>query len=66
MTITANSKSYEIDNPSTVGEFIEKMGENPKRCVVELNGNAMRFEQFKDLPLNDGDVLEVMRIVAGG
>ncbi len=66
MTITANSKSYEIDNQSTVGEFIEKMGENPKRCVVELNGKAMRFEQFKDLPLNDGDVLEVMRIVAGG
>ena len=30
------------------------------------NGKAMRFEQFKDLPLNDGDVLEVMRIVAGG
>ena len=66
MTITANSERYELEEVKSVSVFIEEMGENPKRCVVELNGDAMRFEHFKDILLKDGDVLEVMRIVAGG
>ncbi len=66
MMITANSKSYEIENGETVSAFIERQGNDPRRCVVELNGVAMRFENFKDVALNDGDVLEIMRVVAGG
>lgn len=66
MTITANSKPYSVQDGTTVSAFIEQMGENPKRCVVELNGDAMRFEQYKDILLKEGDVLEIMRIVAGG
>ncbi len=64
--IKANSAEYAADDSQTVAEFIEKLGANPRRCVVEYNGAAMRYEQFAPVKLRDGDVLEVMEIVAGG
>ncbi len=67
MKITANARDYDIeDGAPTVSKFIESLGLDASRCVVELNGRAMRFESFKDVPLKDGDVLEIMQIVAGG
>ncbi|MBO6102168.1 MAG: sulfur carrier protein ThiS [Opitutales bacterium] len=66
MKIKANGKVYEISAPQTVAEFISALGANPQRCVVELNGHALRFEAFKDAVLKDGDALEIMSIVAGG
>lgn len=66
MKITANSKQYEIAENTTVAAFIESTGVKAARCVVELNGKAMRFDAFADIVLRDGDVLEIMQIVAGG
>ncbi len=66
MIITANSKRYEVSEGETVSSFIESRGTDPRKCVVEINGVATRFENFKDTPLRDGDVLEIMRVVAGG
>jgi len=66
MKITANSKDFEIQEALTVAEFITRMALNPARCVVELNSAALRFEQFKNITLKDGDNLEIMQVVAGG
>ena len=63
--ITANGREP-ADDSQTVAEFIESLGINPRRCVVEHNSNAMRYEEFSKVALSDGDVLEVMQIVAGG
>lgn len=66
MKITANAKVYELSENTAVAEFIRSTGVEPSRCVVELNGRALRFEMFKDLILREGDVLEIMNVVAGG
>jgi len=66
MTITVNSKVCEVPEGTTVGEFLESAGENPRRCVVELNGEAMAYGRFAEIVLRGGDVLEIMRVVAGG
>lgn len=66
MKITANSKIYEKTGNLTVSDFIRSIGANPKRCVVEYNGKAMRFAQFENIELRDGDKLEIMSVVAGG
>ena len=66
MKITANMKECEVAEGTTVVAFIESAGLNPSRCVAELNGAAMTYEKFKDAVLKDGDVLEIMTVVAGG
>lgn len=66
MTITVNSKQLEQPENTTVAELISSLGKNPKRCVVELNGEAMPFSRFSNIVLKDSDKIEVMQIVAGG
>jgi thiamine biosynthesis protein thiS len=66
MKITANSKIFEVRENLKISDFISEQGFNPRRCVVELNGTAMKFSDFENLSLKDGDVLEIMQIVAGG
>lgn len=64
--IRANGREYNADDSRTVADFIESLGINPRRCVVEHNSKAMRYEEFSKAALSDGDVLEVMQIVVGG
>lgn len=64
--IKVNGAKTEIAAPQTVAAFIESLGKNPKRCVVELNGRAFNYAGFKDTVLADGDILEIMAVVAGG
>lgn len=64
--IIANGKSFEISTEKTVSEFAKDMNLNPKKCVVELNNKALKFSEFENLKLKDGDVLEILNLVAGG
>lgn len=64
--IRANGGEYSADDSQTVADFIESLGINPRRCVVEHNSKPMRYDDFSRAALSDGDVLEVMQIVAGG
>lgn len=66
MKIIANSKEFEIEEGKSVADFARSLGLRPERCVVELNKKALRFSQFKDIILKDGDTLEIMSVVAGG
>jgi len=38
----------------------------PRSVVVELNGKAVSPSEFCDLQLNEGDSMEIVKIVAGG
>lgn len=64
--ITLNGKSAEVSTGKTVSQLLEEKKLNPCRCVAEINGKAMPFAQFKDVKINDGDILEIMSVVAGG
>ncbi len=66
MTITVNSKKIELTRPTTIPELISSLGKNPQRCVVELNLQALPYAKFCNTTLKDGDILEIMQIVAGG
>lgn len=64
--ITINGKSADVSADITISQLIEEKNLNPRRCVAEINGKAMPFAQFKDVKINDGDILEIMSVVAGG
>ena len=65
-TIIANGKTIETDLPCTVEEFLIRQNQLPKSVVVEHNGEAVAPSEFAALTLNDGDQLEIVKIVAGG
>lgn len=66
MTITANGQSHEVHTGQTLPEFIEKLGLALERVVVERNREALTPAEARQTTLQDGDVLEIVRIVAGG
>lgn len=66
ITAKINGKLRELAGGTTVEEYIKSLGLNPRRCVAEINASAYNYEGFKNTVINDGDVLEIMSVVAGG
>ena len=64
--IKANGKIHEVDTGKTIADFVAECSLNPRRCLVELNGAVLKFDDFENKNLSDGDILEVMSLVAGG
>ena len=49
----------------TIAALVAELGFVKGTVLVELNGTALRHEEWSG-PLRDGDVVELLRIVAGG
>ncbi|MDF1860292.1 MAG: sulfur carrier protein ThiS [Verrucomicrobiales bacterium] len=67
MTITLNGKSHEIEaNSPTITEFVGTLPIGNQPVLVELNGEAILVREFDEHRIQEGDTLEVIRMVAGG
>lgn len=64
--IVANNKRYAIPASQPLDAFLESVGLKPQLVVVERNGQALTPAEARAATLHDGDVLEIVRIVAGG
>ena len=65
-TIMANGKPREILPATTIADFLSTLGWRPEWVVVEHNGEPVERPRFGGVVLTEGDVLEVVRAVAGG
>ena len=66
INIVVNGQPSPAPDQVSVPEFLKSQEINPDRVVVEWNGQAQTREESARTRLSDGDVLEVVRIVAGG
>ena len=66
MQVTVNGETREAPEGASVLGLVERLGFNPKRVVVELNAEIVPRDGYADAMLNDGDTLELVRIVGGG
>lgn len=64
--VTANGRSYDVEEGATVAAFVRARGLEPRLVVVERNGEPLARDRHEATRLEDGDVLEVVRAVAGG
>ena len=64
--ITANNQKYELTASTTLSEFLEQHEYQVGQVVCERNGNALSPSEMEHMQLQDGDVIEIVRIVAGG
>ncbi|MGF1451882.1 MAG: sulfur carrier protein ThiS [Opitutales bacterium] len=64
--IIANGQSYQVAPGTALPSFIEEQGLPPRQVVVERNGHPVVASELPETILEDGDHLEIVRIVAGG
>jgi thiamine biosynthesis protein ThiS len=66
MQVIANGKPVAAQLPCSLEEFLIAQKLLPRSVVVEHNGEAVAPSEFSRRPLNAGDRLEIVKIVAGG
>ena len=66
MKLLVNGTAHEAAAPLTVRVLLDQLGFGAKPVVVELNQRALFPREHAVMELNDGDVLEIVQITAGG
>jgi thiamine biosynthesis protein ThiS len=66
MQLIVNGDVRDVEDVLTVGAFLASRGLNPKMIVVERNGEIVPRGRYDETPLQSGDVLEIVQMMAGG
>jgi len=66
ITLQVNGKQVELEAPIPLVLYIEKLGVNPRTVAVEHNGVIIERAQFASVVLQEGDRVEIVRMVGGG
>ncbi|MDE0826449.1 MAG: sulfur carrier protein ThiS [Akkermansiaceae bacterium] len=66
MTIQLNGKTETLMTPVSLLDFLQSKDLLSKPLVIELNGQALLREEYRDHTLEDGAILEIVTLAAGG
>jgi sulfur carrier protein len=66
MRLTVNGADREVEDGTTLVQLLESRGLQVGTVVVEHNGTALLRSEVVAAALADGDVLELVKAVAGG
>ena len=66
MLLTVNGAAREVADGTSLPDLVEQLGLRVGSVVVEHNGTALLRSEVLATTLADGDVLELVRAVAGG
>jgi thiamine biosynthesis protein ThiS len=66
MEITVNGEKQTLDSQVTVGELLAKLGIDPETVVIERNLDILNRDNHGSILIEDGDSIEIIRMVDGG
>jgi len=66
ITLQVNGKSVELERPTALMAYLEKLGVDPRAVAVEYNGTILERAAYERITLNEGDTVEIVRMVGGG
>ena len=66
LRITLNGDPYDLDQPLSVQELLERLNIDPRRVAVEHNMVIVRRAAFAATLVGDGDTVEIVNFVGGG
>ncbi len=66
IALTVNGERREVDQPLKLECFLKANDINPRLVAIAVNGTVLYREEWPDVTLNDGDTVEIVRIVGGG
>ena len=66
ISLQINGRRVELDGPTALLTYLETLGVSSRAVAVELNGVIIERSAYEDAKLDDGDVVEIVRMVGGG
>lgn len=63
--VTVNGEARELTEGTTLRQLVESYKLTPEKVAIEWNRRLVRKEKY-DLPLSDGDQVEIVTFVGGG
>lgn len=66
ITLRVNGKNVELERPTPLLSYLEKLGVNPRAVAVEHNGTIIERAGYEAVTLKEGDTVEIVRMVGGG
>ncbi len=66
ITLQANGETQRCDRGTSLPQFLQQMGLNPRLVAVEYNGEILHRQFWEETQLQQGDRLEIVTIVGGG
>src|SRR5947209_10163048 len=66
ISLQVNGKKVELDQPTSLLDYLERLGVNPRTVAVEHNGEIIPRTSFTRVTFRDGDTVEIVRMVGGG
>ncbi len=66
IALTVNGKAVALDDPVVVQAFLTMRGISGQAVAVAVNGEVLPRSEYGTRLLNDGDAVEIVRMVGGG
>jgi thiamine biosynthesis protein ThiS len=66
IALTLNGKPKELPADSTIASMLEGLGIDRRMVAVAHNGEVIPRDRYDGFVLNEGDRVEVVRMVGGG
>jgi sulfur carrier protein len=66
IALVVNGKQVELDAPTPLLTYLERLGVDPRSIAVEHNGEIIERADYEQATLKEGDVVEIVRMVGGG
>jgi thiamine biosynthesis protein ThiS len=66
ITLQVNGKQVELDAATPLLSYLSRLQVDPRSVAVEHNGEIVERSRFEEVVLDDGDQVEIVRMVGGG
>jgi sulfur carrier protein len=66
MKVIINGEQIELPRPMTIAEYVAELPADARHVAVARNGEVVPRHLWAQVTLQEGDVLEVVRMVGGG
>ncbi|QUV82178.1 sulfur carrier protein ThiS [Chloracidobacterium sp. D] len=67
MTVTINGEHQTLSEPATLAELVARLGfTDARRIAIERNGELAPRPRWADIPVEEGDRIEIVHFVGGG
>jgi thiamine biosynthesis protein ThiS len=66
ISLQINGKRVELDHPTRLLAYLDQLGVNPRAVAVEHNGTIIERSAYETVTLQEGDNVEIVRMVGGG
>jgi thiamine biosynthesis protein ThiS len=66
IVLQINGKQVELEGPTSLLAYLERLGVSPRAVAVEHNGVIIERDAYPTTTLREGDAVEIVRMVGGG